>query len=76
MAYRPKSRTGFWTEKFHKNRVRDRQRKRELLHSGWRVLIVWECAVRGRPDHAALTVERARRWLRSESTEGEIGTHP
>jgi DNA mismatch endonuclease, patch repair protein len=48
LAYQPKSRTGFWQEKFRQNRVRDRKLERELLGAGWRVLVVWEWALRRR----------------------------
>lgn len=45
----PKTRPEFWSEKIGKNRERD-QRNRDRLHElGWRVLEVWECALRGQP---------------------------
>lgn len=42
----PKTREAFWSDKLKSNQVRDRKVVRELLDSGWRVLIVWECALR------------------------------
>ncbi|WP_367254363.1 very short patch repair endonuclease [Pseudomonas sp. stari2] len=42
----PSSRIKFWEEKFSKNVERDKRQIDELLHSGWRVLIVWECGVK------------------------------
>lgn len=42
-AYRPKSNTEFWAEKFAANRRRDRRAIRKLRASGWDSLVVWEC---------------------------------
>jgi DNA mismatch endonuclease (patch repair protein) len=41
----PKTRADFWSEKLLANRTRDARRCRELRRSGYRVLIVWECAL-------------------------------
>lgn len=43
----PKTRTEFWTAKIAKNRERDKRAVQELRLGGWRVLMVWECALRG-----------------------------
>nr|WP_318653932.1 very short patch repair endonuclease [Pseudomonas sp. MWU12-2029] len=42
----PKTRTAFWIDKIQKNRDRDELQVNALLASGWRVLLIWECAVR------------------------------
>lgn len=44
-AYTPKSNVVFWTTKFEGNVARDREAIRRLRRDGWRVLVVWECAV-------------------------------
>ena len=44
----PSSRVEFWKEKITKNRQRDISNSQELERMGWRVLTVWECALRGR----------------------------
>ena len=41
----PKTRRGFWQQKFEENVRRDRKNVRELEESGWRVFVVWECEV-------------------------------
>ena len=41
----PKSRTEFWTNKIDANRQRDTRNHRQLADSGWKAVIVWECAV-------------------------------
>ena len=45
-AYEPKTRTGFWSEKFHRNVARDRDNEKALRALGWRVLVIWECEMR------------------------------
>lgn len=72
LAYRPKSRTGFWSEKFRQNRARDRRQERELREAGWRVLVVWECGLRSAPDRMN-TMHNIKRWLYSKSPRDEIG---
>lgn len=42
----PKSRTEFWENKIGGNKQRDLE-KIEKLRSDWRVLIIWECAIKG-----------------------------
>ena len=44
-ATTPASNTGFWQAKFESNVVRDRAVVRRLRRSGWRVFIVWACAI-------------------------------
>ena len=44
----PASNVQFWAEKLNGNRKRDQQNIDHLLCSGWRVLVVWECAIRSR----------------------------
>ncbi|HVX10202.1 MAG TPA: very short patch repair endonuclease [Pirellulales bacterium] len=45
----PKSRLKFWRPKLERNRLRDTETMRSLRHLGWRVLIVWECQIFGKP---------------------------
>lgn len=42
----PQTRPEFWLEKIGRNRLRDQKQIADLIARGWRVLIVWECAVR------------------------------
>lgn len=50
---KPKSRQKFWEAKFAANRTRDRKNREALAQEGWRVLTVWECALRGKNRKAA-----------------------
>lgn len=45
-AYEPKTRIGFWSEKFRRNVARDRDNEEALRALGWRVLVIWECEMR------------------------------
>lgn len=46
-ATTPKTRADFWQHKFDQNMSRDTKVKNELLASGWRVIELWECGIRG-----------------------------
>ena len=43
----PKVREEFWGGKFAANTSRDQRNQSQLVQSGWRVLIVWECEIEG-----------------------------
>ena len=43
----PKTRKEFWREKIRKNQDRDLRTFLMLKGEGWRVLTVWECALKG-----------------------------
>ena len=67
----PATRPAFWQAKFDANVTRDQRSRRELLAAGWRVAVVWECALR---EHGASTVAHALdRWLRETGSELEVG---
>ncbi|WP_345956552.1 very short patch repair endonuclease [Pseudomonas fulva] len=46
-ATTPKTREDFWQTKFDQNVKRDIRNRDELLRSGWRVIELWECGIRG-----------------------------
>jgi DNA mismatch endonuclease, patch repair protein len=43
----PGTRTDFWLEKIARNVERDKKAFAALRQEGWRVLTIWECALRG-----------------------------
>ena len=58
----PATRPEFWQAKFRANVERDRRCREDLLEAGWRVAIVWECALRkDEADWTSLTLDQ---WLR------------
>ena len=68
-AATPSTRGEFWRTKLDANVERDRRNRRDLLRAGWRVAVVWECALRKRiEDEIALQLDR---WLRGNDREFE-----
>jgi len=43
----PATRKEFWRKKINRNQANDQRAIRRLSAAGWRVLTVWECALRG-----------------------------
>ena len=70
-ATAPKTRAAFWTEKLNSNRKRDRRQIRMLLRRHWRVLVVWECALR-KADEQSDVVASVEAWIRTGSEFAEI----
>lgn len=62
----PGTRTEFWATKIGKNRENDTRVTQALLDAGWRVGIIWECALRGRGRDIPGAVEALAVWLHSE----------
>ena len=65
----PATRTDFWETKLVRNRERDLDAIRMLRMAGWRVAVVWECALRG-DDEA--TGHSLVSWIHSDSTSAEL----
>src|SRR5579872_1205754 len=60
----PKTRRRFWVEKFQANRLRDKRKTRSLLKGGWRVLTVWECALKGKTSRTSFDIaDTVKAWL-------------
>lgn len=71
----PATRTAFWLDKIAGNVARDARDRQKLAEQGWRVLIVWECALRGRLklNDEALT-ERLEEWICGAGHDAQIDT--
>lgn len=67
----PSSNIDFWAAKFERNALRGAEVAAALRSEGWRVAVVWECALRA-PDLEA-TMARLLSWLRSDSEFFESG---
>lgn len=69
----PATRPEFWSGKIDGNVQRDKRNTKLLLESGWRVLCIWECAIKGRnrlsPDELAIS---AISWLGGTESCGDI----
>lgn len=48
----PATRTEFWIDKIAKNRSRDSVKEAQLRASGWRIAVVWECALKANSEAA------------------------
>ncbi|EQD33245.1 DNA mismatch endonuclease vsr [mine drainage metagenome] len=56
----------FWVAKIRRNRARDREVLRELAQTGWRTLVIWECALHdGGEKVRGRVCRRAAVWLES-----------
>lgn len=69
----PSTGTEFWRTKLDRNRARDTEVRCALLNAGWRVLVIWECALKGKIRlDLNEALDRAGAWIRSNDTEGLI----
>jgi DNA mismatch endonuclease (patch repair protein) len=60
----PKTRPDFWLDKIAKNQTRDELQVTALMSDGWRVLIIWECAVRFmKRQKNFLLIDQVGDWL-------------
>jgi DNA mismatch endonuclease (patch repair protein) len=66
----PQTRPDFWRDKIGRNRSNDRRAVDALLERGWRVAVIWECALRGANRDVAGVIGRLTGWLH----DGEIAT--
>jgi DNA mismatch endonuclease, patch repair protein len=63
------TRPEFWKTKIGSNRERDARVFHQLRQLGWRVAVVWECALR---SNAEKSLEELEAFLRSDQSEIEI----
>lgn len=73
----PSTRPEFWAEKIARNRLRDEIVREQLQQSGWRRLVIWECALKGktRLDPETLT-DCVSAWLQDGISNVEFGGAP
>lgn len=69
----PATRSEFWNNKFDTNVAVDERAVQALLSMGWRVCVVWECALKGKAKipHEVL-FSRCANWLQSDEQELSI----
>jgi|TARA_R110002126_G_scaffold288101_1_gene441423 DNA mismatch endonuclease (patch repair protein) len=69
----PSTRREFWMEKLAANRKRDAKVRTALLNSGWRILTIWECALKGRTRlEFSDVIDVASAWITGQEIEGEV----
>lgn len=62
----PTTRREFWNKKLSGNRARDAKTIAMLLDAGWRCVVVWECALRGKSGRENLPdlANKLATWIR------------
>lgn len=70
LAKLPATNAEFWRSKLNGNVQRDERAVMALRTSGWRVLVVWECATRGRA--AKDLAQQLSKWIGGSASFGEI----
>ena len=69
----PSSNESFWKEKITRNKEVDAQSRQELTLAGWRILTVWECALKGRQRRPLEEIaDEICTWLGSSRPDVEI----
>ena len=60
----------YWSLKIAKNKERDKKNINKLIAQGWRIVIVWECSLKGKNSLGVIEVANIlQRWLTSTNTE-------
>ena len=65
----PQTRPDFWREQIGRNRATAEKARAALLAAGWRVGVVWECALRGANRDLDGVLQRLVDWLHSDVSE-------
>lgn len=69
----PSSNADFWKTKITRNREVDERNIRTLQREGWRILTIWECALKGRTRLPIdPVISNAATWIKSGSADFEI----
>ncbi len=68
----PSTREDFWRHKIERNRANDRKACNALQAAGWRVAVVWECAMRGKDKDLQNVAQPLALWLKGEQPALEI----
>ena len=72
-ATTPATNRSFWKRKFAANVRRDQRNHTALLQAGWRVGVIWECAVHRKTGREE-TAQRVEEWLKGRRPEfGAVG---
>ncbi|MGL4860423.1 MAG: very short patch repair endonuclease [Enterobacteriaceae bacterium] len=71
----PGTRTEFWMEKIGQNVLRDKKVYQQLIDEQWHVMIIWECALKGRLRLSTEALaERIEEWIFAGNGVVEIDT--
>ena len=67
----PTTNYAFWEEKRLANLERDARKIAELVGSGWRVAVVWQCTLE-KPASFLHTIDILEKWITSEESRCEV----
>lgn len=69
----PATRTDFWMEKIGRNVSRDKETCKKLRSDGWHIMIIWECAIKGRQKLSIPELaQRIEEWICAGNNSVEI----
>lgn len=69
----PSTRPEFWKNKLEGNRERDERKQKAITELGWRILVIWECALKGKGKLDLDTItDRVETFLNSDILSAEI----
>lgn len=69
----PQTRTEFWKSKIQSNICRDERAIKQLKSLGWRILIAWECSLKGSKCLSKQEFSKSlKEWLQISSWHAEI----
>lgn len=69
----PSSRPEFWKEKINSNMERDKRNLAACADKGWRTLVIWECALKGKTRrNPNEVIHTAANWLLYDAQSAEI----
>ena len=73
----PKTRVEYWQQKIARNRARDERNKQALLVQGWRLMVVWECAILGKTMlNREILIELIENWILAGNDFVELRGNP
>lgn len=69
----PSTRVEFWREKIGVNKMRDERNIQTCIAMGWKVLVIWECALKGKyRRNLNEVIHTTANWLVYDSQSAEI----
>lgn len=75
MTTTPESRRDFWITKFSDTIRRDKSNVTALLEKSWRVMVIWECSLRGKDADFELVAKQIKDFLHSNILCFSTGRH-
>ena len=68
----PKTRSEYWRKKINGNVNNDQKVIKNLMESGWRICVIWECSIKGANKDINGILKMIIDWLENEETLLEV----